>query len=585
MLTNRKLTFIFLIVLLFFGGVKLSAQKRYVLNIKASDKTEQKIISRIKYNKKFPSATLRDKEIRKVMMQLYAESYAEAQIDSMQNENLNQTVFISLHEKYKWKQLRKGNLSPLVIDDIGFQEKIYNGKVFNYHHFIEIEESIIKYYETHGYPFASISLDSINIDNHEISAAFQLTKGPLIHIDTVLISGFTKIHPKYIYRLIDIKPGDVYNETKIQNINRQLGSMLFAQESKAFSVSFSKEEAVINIQLKKEDVNIFDGIIGFQPNSGVNNQLMLTGNLRLKLINSFKRGELIDINWRSPEGGSQYLNLHIAYPYLFNSPIGINYKFSLRKQDSSFINLRNQPGISFIINGLDYIKISANIFSSQTLSTTLVNNKPLNQDFLDLHSSIFNLELNLNRLNYIYNPRKGWLININGGYGLKDIIKQHDIDDSFYDSIPLHSNQMEFGAHLEYFIPIFRRQTIRLANKSALIKSDYLLENELYRIGGFSDLRGFNEESIYASSYSIFTLEWRFLLEQNSYINIFWNGAYVEKSIKTDISYDQPMGFGAGISFQTKAGIFALSYALGRQNGNPIDFSSAKIHFGYMARF
>jgi len=120
---------------------------------------------------------------------------------------------------------------------------------------------------------------------------------------------------------------------------------------------------------------------------------------------------------------------------------------------------------------------------------------------------------------------------------------------------------------------------------SEMLKGDQLLTNELFRIGGFSDFRGFNEESIYASTYSILTLEWRLLLERNSFLSVFWNKAYVENSSGNKTTYDQPMGFGAGFSFQTKAGIFALSYALGQEMGNPIQFSQAKIHFGYMARF
>ena len=40
-----------------------------------------------------------------------------------------------------------------------------------------------------------------------------------------------------------------------------------------------------------------------------------------------------------------------------------------------------------------------------------------------------------------------------------------------------------------------------------------------------------------------------------------------------------------GGSFETKAGIFSLNYAVGKQLNNPIDFSSAKIHFGFLNQF
>lgn len=576
--------FIFLFLILSIGR-NVYGQTKYQLDIKINKTDEQSIINKLKYHTNFQSDTDRKQEVNNILMQLYAQSYVLARVDSTINSKNLAVVFISLNEKYQWKRLGKGNLSSIVLEDIGFTENKYQYSDFNYQHLVSIQEAIIRYYENHGYPFASISLDSITIEKKEVSAVFNLKQGPLFYIDTIVLEGYTDIHPNYIYRLIDIKPGNVYMEYKVENIKKQLASMSFAQEAKPFQIIFEPEKASINIQLEKRRSNIFDGIIGFQPNAGTDNKLMLTGNLRLKLINSFKRGETIGLNWRSPGNGSQNIDIEFAYPYLFNSPIGIDYKFQLFKQDTNFINIRNIPGVRFIINGTDYIKLSADIFSSSTLNSTLTNGYPTNEDILDMKSSLFSLEANFTHFDYIFNPRKGWMVNFSGGYGTKKIIKRHNIDPSFYDSIPINSNQLKLSAHLEYFIPLFKRQTIRLASKSELLKGDYLLSNELFRIGGFSDLRGFDEESIYASTYSILTIEWRFLLERNSYLNVFWNGAYTENNTRNTMLYDQPMGFGAGFSFETKAGIFALSYALGKQNRNPIEFSSAKIHFGYTARF
>jgi outer membrane protein assembly factor BamA len=581
----KQTAFLFFLILIFIIGTNSYAQSVYKLQIRTSNPEAQVVVDKLKYDKSYRTVNDRKKGLDDIMMQLYAMSYVAASIDSSIDRDNTLEVFMSLNQKYQWKYLGRGNLSELIIEDIGFNEKEYQGANFNYQHLIAIQESIIAYYENHGYPFASIGLDSIRFQNQEVSAVFNINQGPLFHIDTIQLSGYTDIHPNYIYRLIDIKPHDIYIEHKIENIEKQLSSMSFARESKALQIVFEPEKAGIHIQLEKSKSNIFDGIIGFQPNSAADNKLMLTGNLRLKLINSFKRGETIGLNWRSPGNGSQNIDLEFAYPYIFNSPLGVDYKFQLFKQDSNFINIRNIPGIRFIINGSDYVKLSADLFSSSVLSKSLINGIPTNSNILDMKSSLFSLEANFVHLDYIFNPRKGWLLNLSGGYGTKKIIKQHDIDPSFYDSIPINSNQLKLSAHLEYFIPLFKRQTLRLANKSELLQGDYLLSNELFRIGGFSDLRGFNEEQIYASTYSIFTFEWRLLLERNSYLNVFWNGAYVENSTGSTTTYDQPMGFGAGLSFETKAGIFALSYALGRQQGNPIEFNSAKIHFGYTARF
>ena len=579
----------FLLVLMLFElwlPLFAQAQSSYTLEIKASNKEGRKAISNIRYTKRFPADSLRQEEIDRFLVKLFAEGYIDAAVDSLHKADDGKlTVYIDLNDAYEWEQLGKGNLSETLIDEVNFRERDYDGQNFNYMHLLEIEEKIISYYEDHGYPFASVRLDSVKIENRKIRAAFRIEQGPLISIDTIVIQGYQKIHPKYIYRLLGMRPRDYYNESQIREISRQLSTMGFAVETKPAQVSFLGNTAKITLFLQKQEVNIFDGLIGFQPNSGVDNKLVLTGNLRLKLINSFKRGELIDIRWQAPQGASQNLDLHFAYPYLLNSPIGVDYEFRLLKQDSSFINIRNKPGLLFIINGLEYVKVSGDFFSSQSLETIDSNLLPVNSDILDMKSQVLNLELNFNRLDYQFNPRRGWTAKLSAGYGTKDIIQQHNINDSFYDSIPLHSRQWNIALELQYFIPVFRRQTILLANKSALMQGDYLLNNELYRLGGFAGLRGFDELSIYASTYSMFTIEWRLLLERNSYLNVFWNGAYVERNQGNSISYDQPMGFGAGISFQTKAGVFTMAYALGRQQGNPIQFNEAKIHFGYSARF
>ena len=147
----------------------------------------------------------------------------------------------------------------------------------------------------------------------------------------------------------------------------------------------------------------------------------------------------------------------------------------------------------------------------------------------------------------------------------------------------------QYNAELEaeIFVPIKNRSTVKIGTKSVYLQNTTLFQNELFRIGGLKTFRGFDEESIFASAYYIFTLEYRYLLEENSYLYLFSDGAYYEnQSISfTGDRYDTPYGFGAGISFETKAGIFSISYALGKQFDNPIDLRGGKVHFGVVNYF
>jgi hemolysin activation/secretion protein len=98
-------------------------------------------------------------------------------------------------------------------------------------------------------------------------------------------------------------------------------------------------------------------------------------------------------------------------------------------------------------------------------------------------------------------------------------------------------------------------------------------------------LRGFDEESIFASTFVIPTIEYRFLFAQNSNILLFTEGAWYENNSNNSYLKDTPISIGTGINFETKAGILSLNYALGNQFGNGFDIRSGKIHFGLVALF
>jgi hemolysin activation/secretion protein len=115
--------------------------------------------------------------------------------------------------------------------------------------------------------------------------------------------------------------------------------------------------------------------------------------------------------------------------------------------------------------------------------------------------------------------------------------------------------------------------------------SDSLYENEVYRIGGLRTIRGINEESIFATSWSVATFEYRWLLEENSAIYVFVDQAWYEYKSAQGYVRDIPVNAGAGFNFETKAGIFTFNYALGRQFDNPVLVRNGKVSFGFRSIF
>jgi hypothetical protein len=201
------------------------------------------------------------------------------------------------------------------------------------------------------------------------------------------------------------------------------------------------------------------------------------------------------------------------------------------------------------------------------------------------------------QLDYKFNPRRGFDFLIGGSAGTKTIFENNTIISlqdplepdydfaSLYDSIDLKTLIIQYQYKGRVFLPLFKKSTLLLQATGAAIINEHLLQNELLRIGGNSIMRGFDEQSVTASSYHILTTEYRFLFLPNSFAAIFVDGGWVEDGSDEPGVYDFLAGFGAGVSLETKAGIFGLNYALGGIGFNNILVKNAKIHFGYINYF
>jgi hemolysin activation/secretion protein len=148
------------------------------------------------------------------------------------------------------------------------------------------------------------------------------------------------------------------------------------------------------------------------------------------------------------------------------------------------------------------------------------------------------------------------------------------------------SSNTTFSGHLNYreYVPLFKRHVLVFAGVFDFYSSPVIYQNELFRFGGLNTLRGFNEEELFASVKAQATIEYRFLLDKGSNVFVFFDQCMYENNA-LDYVKDHPFGFGGGISFGSKIGVFNITYALGKKFSNPIDFRSSKIHFGYTAYF
>ncbi|MFK7806813.1 MAG: BamA/TamA family outer membrane protein [Saprospiraceae bacterium] len=551
-------------------------------------------------------------QLQQILQQLNGQSYIEASIDSLVRTDTSWTAFVYTGKTYEWAQLLNGNIEEAFLTQVGFRERLYQKKPFHYNELRLLMESLLEYAENNGYPFADVWLDDIEINQGSVRARLYMKKGPLILLDGINLITNPKspdetpgISAGYMENYLGLKKGQLYSKAKVKKIRGRIKELPFVKERQDATVTFRGSTAIINLFLKKRKSSRFDIVFGLLPNNSVAapgtpepRRFLFTGTVDLDLHNQFGAGEKITIAVEQIRPQTQEMELHFLYPYVLNTPFGFDGNFLLYKIDTTNLDVTYDLGVQYQLEGGNYLKAFWNNASSSilTVNTARIQQQgklPVNLDFTN---ASFGLEYNYRQLDYRFNPRKGWGLLLRGETGIKRIRKNNaitDIEDDnidfsmAYDSLNLRTFQYRIHSRIEGYLPAFQRSTLKAAANIGIILSPQqdIYKNEQYRIGGNRLLRGFDERSVFATRYAIFTLEYRLLIGQNSYLYAFTDGGYYEDVTTSTRRFERPVGFGAGLTFETKVGLFGFSLALGKLQDNPIDFRTVKTHFGYVSLF
>ena len=144
-----------------------------------------------------------------------------------------------------------------------------------------------------------------------------------------------------------------------------------------------------------------------------------------------------------------------------------------------------------------------------------------------------------------------------------------------------------FNGNLSFssYLSLLKRTTFKIKLSGSTIQNNILYENELTRIGGYKTIRGFDEESIWVSSFILGNFEFRYLIDEKSNVFLFSDFAWTESKTNNFLraDYFQSFGFGTNISIQN--GLLTLIYGLGRKIDNQFLIRTGKIHLGFTSYF
>lgn len=551
------------IYLVFFIAINGFSQQTK-LNIFAKDSIENKTLIKLKFHDFVLNKNEVENKLDSITKNLHLFGFLNLENEvTFQNDSI---VNVNYNLKKQFKRIKIINLKDSIVKNT--ISTILNTKITNNAFEIETQilpilfNELVHSFEENGAGFTQFSLKNIELIDDFAVAEIFIKKSSTRLIDGVVVKGYELFPKSFIKHYLNLKKNKVFNKRKLNEVSNNIKSIPFAEEIKKPQTLFTKDSTLIYIYLKKKNSNKFDGLIGFNSKEN-SNGLEFNGYLDLHLENMFNYGSTINLLWKSNGKENQKFNLALKTPYLFNSAFSPKALLQIYKQDSSYINIKTQLEIEFAINNKNKIATSIqNEVSNNLLDSSNINAvKNYNTTFYGLHynyqsfsdNNLFPIKFYTNLSTYFGNRT----------------------------SEKTKTSQTKLALTSFYNWQLNYKNYIYIQVNSGYLISDDYLDNELFRIGGNETIRGFQEESIFASLYNTVNVEYRYLTKNNSYLYSISDFGFIENGT----SKNKLFGFGIGYAFETKIGILNLNYVLGKSENQNFNFSKALVGLRYVTTF
>ena len=538
------------------------------LTTKSNHSTSQHIIDSINHVKKFKDFKSLQNETRHILQILQKIGCLESELESVEKQNDSvYTANYHVGPKYTHIKIFYSNEDFIKKELLRYSNEI--SESYFILPFKDLEytlNNLNKEKTKNGNTFARVNLKNIKpFDSKTLTANINVSNGSKRTIDQILIKGYNQFPESFIKYHAGIKKGMTLDKSVLIRKNNELNSLGFVTTTKPPEILFKEDSTTVYFYLKKLKNNNFDGILGFS--SGEENKgLTFNGYINLELNNNLNYGEQFSLNYKADGNEQQNFRVRLSVPYLFKTPLGIETALKIFKRDSTFLTSNQFAKINYQIN----TKSKAHIGYKSYQSNNLRNESPANLLVEDYKSKFLLTGYSfIKNQNNILFPIKS-MFQINFEIGTKKINSTKE-------------SQLRAETLFYYIFNLNLKNSILIKNNSRLLSSDTYLTNELYQFGGINSIRGFNENSIDASFFTVLNTEYRYQFNNNFYLHSIFDIAYFEN--KNIALREKLYSFGFGIGLQTTSGIIKFGIANGNTENQDFNFSNTKIHVSITSKF
>ena len=563
---NRIQSVVFLIILIAFGDATYAQELH--LEMVGETNEETQIIDSLGYTKKFSDLNSLKSEIASTQIRLQSIGFISNQVvstlkidDSTYRSKFSlKQRFYTIYIYYSKNDISKDQLKAIANEVTDTYFKVSISKTENILNFLNAQ--LIE----DGRPFTSLKLIEIEQRNNtSLQGTLNIDYDKERQIDRIVIRGYEKFPRSFLKHYLRIKKGDPFNLEEVKKKSETLNTLPFANQVRDPEVLFTKDSTDLYFYIEKVKSNTFDGFLGFGTNEETN-KIEFDGYLNLNLVNALNFGESLRLSYKSDEIDQQTFNVNLNLPYLFGSAVGTEFNLNIFRKDSTFTTASQSIDLFYQLDAAQRLYGGVNIQQSNNLLNETIAN-----DVMDFNSTFYTLK-------YDYTKRQNFnvLFPVNFRAHAKVGVGSRKFENEKID-------QQVYAITVSKIFNLNEKNSIYLNGTSEGLLSDNYFTNELLRFGGINSIRGFEENSLFATLYGVVNTEYRLLLSPTIYLHSIIDAAYLDNDLVDE--NEKLFGLGLGFGILTKAGLLRFNYANGKFEDEKFNLSNSKIHISLNATF
>lgn len=534
-----------------------------------------------KTGRPFSSEVLQN-DLRFLLSRYHENGYLLAKIDSTRtlvsadSDFADILVFLSEDEQAVVRSIEfKGNAS-IAAESLVPRMEIRIGSAFIPSVLEQDVQSILRLYESSGFPVAKASIENIRAVGSEengIGITLAIEEGVAARVSELTIEGNKTTNNDVIVREARMNENQVYTEQLGERIKRRLEKLqLFSSVSVPQFYISGEGKGGLFIQVSEANPNLFDGVLGYVPGTNQGQKSFVTGLIDVQLRNLFGTGRRLATRWYRENQVSQELALRYMEPWVASLPVNAVVGFFQRKQDSTYVRQTYEGSLAVMITeelSAGFSIEQANVFPTDRPGNPVGGSKTMNIGLSVFFDSRDSPVL----------PTGGVLYRTTYEIGTK-ILEGRAPDRKRSED---RTGRLTFD--LENYLSPLSRQVLALAGHIRDFRSSIIEQSDMFRLGGATSLRGYRESQFVGSRIIWGTMEYRFLVGGRSFFYGFLDAGSIvvpENASAGLVKSEQTkLGYGVGVRLDTSLGLIGVSLALGEDD----TLRTGKLHLRLLNEF